>query len=309
MKQWSTGEKMIVNNFRIVSGLGALLLGLVFITNLSAQITESFTEPVAIRKLAVSQPQLITQVNVEEGTFVSKGDLLAELNSDALRKRLEIAKARAESAVEVEAAEAKVESLNSRYQSILEIRQKGFSTLEEMRNAKLDLTRAEAELELARYKQKENHLQVALIESELRKQEIHSPIDGVVTMIFAREGEVVGSNQYPFATVADISSLKVRYFLDSDMLKRLRPGSRVQLEMTSSGQKVEGSIGYISPVTLADAGTTRVDVIIENREFKLRSGVPCRWLGHSTSNLTARRQHGSSLSSSTFQTKTMLTRE
>ena len=60
-----------------------------------AEISEGFTQPYTQVDLAIPEPGIISQVYVEVGDRVKRGQLIASLDHDVLLKGLAIARARA----------------------------------------------------------------------------------------------------------------------------------------------------------------------------------------------------------------------
>lgn len=242
------------------------------------QVTESFTEPISQRTLAISQSEIISRVHIEEGSRVKQGEMLAELFADGIKHRISLAEQRASSDLEIKLGEIRLQAEQQKLNSLMSIREKGFSSTQEIENAKLALDEAKMRVELANFKKAENETQLKLLQSELRKHQIISPIDGIVTEIFAQEGEVLSGMNQPFAEVVDISKLKVKFFLKQKTAENLAPGDIVTVAMTEYQKIVEARVKFVSPILRADSGTAQVDLVIDNDEFTFMSGTPCKWL-------------------------------
>ena len=78
--------------------------------------------------------------------------------------------------------------------------------------------------------------------------------------------------------MAKLSQLRVRFYLTYDVVKNLREGQPIFLELQVTGQQVRGQVDFISPITSPDSGTARVEILLDNPGLKIRSGQPCRWV-------------------------------
>lgn len=242
------------------------------------QVTDSFTEPFERRNVAAAEPGAIATVQVEEGQQVKAGEVLAELQAADLHHKLQLAKLRAQSVYKKNSAQARLLMRAKQRDALIPMLQQGHANQAEVEIAKLEHEVALAELEAALQEIRENEIQCDLIEAEIERRTIRSPIDGVVINIRADSGEYISAAEPSFAAVAQLDRLRVRFYLLTPVAEELVPNQSVRLLLGSSYQQsCEASVHFVSPVTDPDSGTTRVDVVIENPGLKIRSGIPCRW--------------------------------
>lgn len=250
---------------------------------LRAQVTQSFTEPYAQREVAASEPGAVGSTNVREGDLVAVGDVLGELQNGHLRQRLRLAELRASSEHAVRSARAMVQIRQKQRDTLLPMLDSGHANQAEVERAILDYTVAFSELEAAEQTHQENGIEVDLIKAEIDRRTMRSPIDGFVTDIHRQRGEYIAAADPKFATIAQLDRLKVRFYLLAETTTRLQQGQQVPLLLGNQRDRIQGTIEFISPVTDPDSGTTRVDVVIENADFRIRSGTVCRWMRSSHS--------------------------
>ena len=242
------------------------------------QVTESFTEPFALRQVAASEPGAVSKVFVEEGQRVGQGQALAEQQASELRQKLKLAQLRARAEHEVNSAQAKLEVKGRQRDALVPMLEQGHANPAEVEQANLEYEIAFADLQAAELKAEESVIQCALIEAEIEKRTIRSPIDGFVTEIFTRDGEYISASQPAFASVAQLDQLRVRFYLLVEEAEHLREGQQVSLLLhQGKPRSCVGKVHFISPITDPDSGTTRVEVVIANPELKIRSGIPCSW--------------------------------
>jgi RND family efflux transporter MFP subunit len=157
----------------------------------------------------------VVRVLVDEGKAVRKGELLAELESDALRAALREAGAQV---VEAD-AEARLAELTLRRREDL-AREKVVSAH--------DLDQARRDLEIARARVDTARAAVARDEAQIRETRIVAPIAGTVTARHVQPGEMaeVGGK---VVTLADLSRLRIEAEADEADAAALAVGAPVQI--------------------------------------------------------------------------------
>ena len=248
-------------------------------TTVSAQVTESFTEPIQASRVAASEQGVIAAIAVKEGQAVTAGELLGHLDNDALQQSLRIAKLRADSKSEIRKAQSTLRVRQKRRDTLQPMLRSGHANPSEVEESVVEYEVALSDAELAQEKNAEYVLEVDRIKAQIRAREIRSPMDGIVSELHYELGEFMSSNKPQFATVVRIDQLLVRfYLLESDVLA-LRQNQKVPLKLRvgTEYRTVMGKIRFISPVTNPDSGTARIDVVIDNQDGRYRSGSPCHW--------------------------------
>lgn len=90
--------------------------------------------------------------------------------------------------------------------------------------------------------------QIAQIQDQMRKCTISSPIDGVVLVKYAEEGELTGIGK-PLFKVADLSEMILRAYITADQLEHITLGQEVEVsaEYGQEGiKKYQGIVNWIS---------------------------------------------------------------
>ena len=186
----------------------------------------------------------LIELYVQEGSLVQKDQPLAQLqnhniDASAQRASLDYQKARSEF--------ARIESLH----------EKGAIAEREYRESR-------SALDVAQIGNKEAQKTKA-------QKTIKSPIDGTVTTISAREGEVVGST--PLLTIVDLNNLRLTAMVPEKELGYLKLGQDATVVSAYDSQMTtKGSIQYISPVVESTSGSIKIFIDIEQNQSTLRSG-------------------------------------
>src|SRR4051812_30900216 len=126
----------------------------------AANTVDGFTEPFRKIELAPAEPGTIAAVLVKEGDAVSKGQLVATLDCDALTVSLQIAKANDVARGRLQAAVAERDMRSSRLEKLEQLRAGGNASAEELDRARAELAVSEANVLTAQETQVTNKLEV-----------------------------------------------------------------------------------------------------------------------------------------------------
>ena len=246
--------------------------------------------------------QRVSKVFFKEGDNVKKGDVVVTFypvdKNETLRKikmkTLEIKK------YERNIADAKGSLRRKKESKSLEIQQKSRdlynaeelykvggetrvnvdNARKDLRNSRLDLDTVDSEqkasIEDARTSLKTAKLELATLQEDLSliKDEITSPVDGVITEMTADENYRVNTETTLFK-VSDSTNMRVEVSLSDNEVKNIQVGQRVEITSDSlpEGEKIEGSVLQISGVaekssTLDESNTTVKIQINETKGLK-----------------------------------------
>ncbi len=188
----------------------------------------------------------ITRIYAEEGTRVSKGQLIASIETNILAVDVQTAQDALSN------AERDLERYESSYKT-------GGVTQQQLDQARLSARNAAARLIQAKVK--------------IGDANIRAPFNGIVNKKFIEQGAYVSPGNQLFEIV-DVSKLKLAVTVNESQVALLKVGSPVNI-LTSvfPGQKFSGKISFIAPQ--AD-NTLNFPVEIElnsNPENKLKAGM------------------------------------
>ncbi|MBQ2796633.1 MAG: efflux RND transporter periplasmic adaptor subunit [Tidjanibacter sp.] len=215
---------------------------------------------------------MITEILINEGDFVSKGQVLFVIDQTPYKAAYEIAQAN------VKSAEASLATAQLILDSNKELFAQDVVSEFDLMTSRNDLAEAEARLALARAEE-------INATNNLSYTEVRSPVNGVASMIPYRVGALVSSNiNMPLVTVSDDSEVYAYFSMAEntmlDMIQQygsLREAMRempdVELVM-SNGQtyKHKGHIDAISGTISATTGAVSLRASFPNRQRLLRDG-------------------------------------
>lgn len=175
----------------------------------------------------------VTELLVEEGDEVTKGQLLVRLNDDI--QKTAFAKAQ----VKLEKAREEFERQDKLFDQSL-ISQQAY------KDAEFELKQLELALEDAK--------------RELDYTEVRAPIAGTISRRMVKYGDLVNVNQHLFDLV-DFNSMVARIYLPERNLPDLRLDLPARVTASSlGGQEFAGFVKRIAPIVESKSGTVKVTV-------------------------------------------------
>jgi len=273
---------MSMTRFR-VSALAGILLGLAGCSPVAVDYYQGYVEGEFVY---VGPPQggILTNLCVQRGMEVARGQLLFELEGEAenaaLREaehRLQQARSRRENLLkgrrpsEIAALEAQLERAKASLRlSDLELkRRQGLMDARVISAEELDAARSRrdadaaqvaaltADLETARLGAREDEIKaaeaevaaadaaVARAQWAVSQRKQYAPVSAKVQDTLYRPGEVVAAG-YPVVSLLPPENLKVRFFVPQADLARTATGTAVEVKVDGLAQPVQATINYVS---------------------------------------------------------------
>ena len=215
---------------------------------------------------------MITDILIEEGENVQKGQVLFVIDQTPYKAAYEIAVAN------VKSAEASLSTARLILQSNKDLFAQDVVSEFDLMTAQNNLTEAEARLALCKAEE-------VNASNNLSYTEVRSPVNGVASMIPYRVGALVNSNiTQPLVTVSDDSRVYAYFSMAEnqmlDMIKQygsldnaIRQMPEVELIM-SNGDRYghTGKINAISGTISESTGSVSIRAVFNNRNHLLRNG-------------------------------------
>lgn len=241
----------------------------------SRTLTTGYSAAISGVQTVEIRPQvsgMITDIMIEEGESVRKGQVLFVIDQTPYKAAYEIAVAN------VKSAEASLSTAKLIYESNKDLYEQDVVSEFDLMTAQNDLTEAEARLALCRAEE-------INASNNLSYTEVRSPVNGVASMIPYRVGALVNSSiTQPLVTVSDDSRVYAYFSMaENQMLdmvqqygsldKAIKQMPEVELIM-SNGDKYEhtGKINAISGTISESTGAVSLRAVFSNRNHLLRNG-------------------------------------
>jgi multidrug efflux pump subunit AcrA (membrane-fusion protein) len=263
---------------------------------------EAQSEAIAVRSVQItlldeadlSAPEsgLCLELLVEEGDRVSKGDLLIRLDDsqeqlkvERSQQELAIARKQAENQVAVEIAQkaegAARSKLNlskkalARYPKSVPEEQIEEETFVADK-AKLEIVRAEFDLEVAGLNAKLIENELLSANEKLARKQIRSSLDGVVVEVNANAGEWVEVG-HKLIRVVRLNRLRVNGFVSANVIPSELTGREAELRAKRDGRPDlvrTVKIRFVSPEANSLTGERRLWAEIDNEDGAFFPGMP-----------------------------------
>lgn len=209
---------------------------------------DGLIEPKELVEFSSHVPGILEKVEVERGSWVKRGQVLARLKSGVVEAQVKLAKARVE-----------------------------FGKRKSVRNEQLykkqlisvhDKDGLETEIQLA-------ELELSVSRERLNLLTIRSTINGVVVERQGSPGEYVGEE--PFLSVAQINPLLVELVVPVEYFGAIKKGSSAEVILAEPiGGRYPAKVVIVDQVIDAASDTFGVRLELPNPELKLPAGIKCK---------------------------------
>lgn len=222
----------------------------------------------------------IRSVEADYNDRVTRGQVLANLDTDKLEAAVDHARARVAAAeARVDQAQATLDEANENYNRAVELERRGAATREALQSATAVRQRAIAELGIAVADARVAAADLTLSEADLAKACICSPIDGVVLDRNVDAGQIVASSlQAPvlFTLAEDLRNMELRVDVDEADIGRVNAGDKATFTVEAYQDRtfpaVISSVRF-SPETIDGVVTYKAILSIDNGDLLLRPGM------------------------------------
>lgn len=206
---------------------------------------------------------VLKEVRIDEGTVVSKGDLLASI--DESDYSLEVKHAEAV----LRQAEASLSNTAAEYRRKEALYKDDLLTKEELDTLSTRLSLAEAEVDKAK-------VSLSLARRKILKTKVYSPISGVVKEKKVSAGGFL-KNGAPLFTMIQIDPIKLIFTIPEKDVGRLKVGQEVQFKVDPyPGKEFKGRLNIIHPSLDEATRTLQVEALTPNPQGLLKPGLFAR---------------------------------
>lgn len=250
-------------NYQITGILSSILLVAIIVFVCFAQTSERIyirgylDSDAGVVTVSSEERGVISKVGIEEGKHVNKGDPLFIVSNQHQEK----------TKVFIENLSKKVVNLKrefqlkkEQYNALEQLNKKNYiskSTLKDMESELLEITnKIQSEnIEITKYKQSQYQL-------------VKSPVNGIITNIFYKQGQIVEASKIILQIIPDYSTLIARLYIPSKDIGFLKKGDQVTIKYDAyPSQRFGFYKAFVSEINLA--------VLTDEKEDKpIRVGMP-----------------------------------
>lgn len=215
------------------------------------ELADTFDLPAAIEpnrviKISAEVAGRIERIGPAKGEAVHAGDLLIQINADLLRPQFESAK-------------AQVEFNQLEYERMANLVKDNATARRDLDNATTQLAISKASLEEIR--------------ARLDRTRILAPTAGVLNNLLVEEGEYVDAGN-PVAEVVETDPVKVAVEVPERDIAFFSVSNKAEVFVNTKGAESQrvGRITFISELADPQTRSTRMEILLENKEGLLHSG-------------------------------------
>ncbi|MEE4282165.1 MAG: efflux RND transporter periplasmic adaptor subunit [Pseudomonadales bacterium] len=171
----------------------------------------------------------ITEMQVDQGDVVAKGDTLAKLDTASINAQLTQAAAEVSLArANLEALVAEAELATNTEQRFRTLREQGHASVQVYDETRLTLRAKQAQLNVARANLERALAAQKSVEVELREAVIRAPFPGTIQARYVDEGTQIRSGEAALRLVED-AHREAHVGIPADIAKRMMPGQTYQV--------------------------------------------------------------------------------
>ena len=245
----------------------------------SAAPFDCLLEPAQTVDLGSPVVGLLDKVQVRRGDRVTKGQVLAVLESTAEAAAVAVALHKSQMTAPTKSAESKMEFSKRKFQRRRDMSDKNYMSGQERDEAESEMKLAESELQLAQENRQMGKLEWQQQSSQFNLRTIRSPFNGVVVGQYAYPGEIVepGGQKKGILKLAQLDPMRVHVVLPLAVFGKIKPGmNAVVTPEAPVGGKYTGQVKIVDKVIDAASGTFAVFLEIANPKLEVPAGLKCR---------------------------------
>jgi HlyD family secretion protein len=243
-------------------------------------VTSGTLNPIETVDIGAQVSGKIVDLYADFNSLVTKGQVVAELDQEPLRLKIEQNEANYKSRVaSLERSKVQLQTAEKAYERAKSLFAKDLISIEEMDsaeanflNAKSDLTSSEASLAQAKST-------LDLSKVDLGYSVIKSPVDGVVITRKVNVGQTLQSSMTApvlFQVATDLTKMKVECSVDESDIGKVKEGQKVRFTVEAyPNESFNGVVQQVrfSPETVQNVVTYTTIVNVDNPEKKLLPGM------------------------------------
>lgn len=258
--------------------LASAFFAAVAVSNAAAAAHDCMIEARQMIEIRSPVEAMIETVDVKRGDTVSKGQVLATLESGPERAALKLAQWRAKMQGEINAAKARVDVTQKKLSRAQDLHERNFISANALDEAVSDHRLAVEDLRRAEENRRLAELEAKRAAEVLALRTIRSPFNGIVVEVMLKPGEF-GAITFkdPIMKLAEIDPLYVEVLLPVTMYGKIHVGEPALVYPESPvGGQYETKVKIIDRVIDAASGTFGVRLELPNHKHKIPAGIRCR---------------------------------
>ncbi|MFM9912172.1 MAG: efflux RND transporter periplasmic adaptor subunit [Methylophilaceae bacterium] len=242
---------------------------------IAAQPLGCLFEPERLAEVGSPVVGIIATVEVERGSKVRKGQVLATLRADVERASVNVADTRAKAEADVRTAEANLKLARITQKRGEDLVGKSFISQQALDKSIAETSIAEQKLILAREQLNVAGSELALARAQLGLRSIRSPIDGIVADRYVWPGERV--EEKALFKIAKIDPIRIEMVLPVTFYGTITEGMVIDVTPDMPNAKpLHAWVKLVDKLVDGASNTFRMRAEIPNPDLAIPSGVRCK---------------------------------
>ena len=246
-------------------------------TSASAAATfDCVMDPSLTVKLGSPVTSTLSEVLVDRGDTVKKGQVVARIESGVEEAVVKINEARAASKAEIEAKQALLEQKNGVLKRKLDLQSHNVSSTQDVETAQAEYNVAKQDVAIATLNRDMAELELTRSRALLEQRTIRSPIDGIVDQRSLGPGEYVRPDAN-IVTVSRVDPLNVEAYLPVRYYGAIKVGDFANVHPDDPvGGDHKAQVSVVDQVFDAASGTFGVRLTLPNPANQVPGGLRCK---------------------------------
>lgn len=240
-----------------------------------AEPLDCMIQPNQVVLVGSAVPGVVDQLNVERGDWVTRGQVLAQLQANVERAALSVAQERASQMGEAVVARSAQYLARNELERATDLYAQSFVSKTYLDKQVAEAQGAGGRADQANEKTRLAKREVELARAQLEQRTIRSPLSGVVVERMAAPGELV--DQKPLLRIASVDPLRVDVLVPAAAFGQVEPGQQAHVVPELFDRKAYlAVVKTVDRVVDAASSTFRVRLEMPNPDGKLPAGLRCK---------------------------------
>jgi len=237
-----------------------------------------YVEPRRKATVAAKITGRVTEVLVDEGMAVKKGQILARLDDSDARRRYEATKADRDVArAAIEELEVNHADAERTLRRINELRVQGIASVQDLDSATAAVDAIKAKLDLARASLDAAEARLAVAAQDLENYTIRAPFAGIAVSKDAQPGEMVspvsaggGFTRTGISTIVDMKSLEIEVDVNESHIAKVHPGQPADAVLDAYPEwRIPATVRTIIPTADRQKATVKVRLTFDELDPRI----------------------------------------
>lgn len=217
---------------------------------------------------------ILEEVYVNRGDIVEKGQIIAKLVSGVEESSVNLARARAQTNIDILARHARYELAKRTYDRTLGLYKKNLISTSEKDEAETAVSVAEFDEKNSYFDKKLARLELDHAIELLKLRSLKSPINGIVAKRYKNSGEYVEED--PVIKLVQNDPLRVEVIAPLSLFGQIKKGQKaiVRPEMPIGGEYV-AEVVIVDQIIDPSSATFGIRLELSNPEYLIPSGLQC----------------------------------